>query len=149
MGTRRIVRPRYGMVVTDGIAGRVFMLLAQVSAAARGDDRLVWDALRISTSDSPPVYEQGEMARVFLAPGEWAEVVADEPTAAAVYYPFVGGPADGRTYTTDGSPTFRVPVLTPLTAYSSASAAMRVAPLVTTVDYELRRDGRYHLVGGS
>lgn len=68
MSIRRIEDPHYGMVVTDGVAQRVFMLVTR-SFPERGDDNFVWWTVRINWDGS--VAED----MVYLAPGEWAEVI--------------------------------------------------------------------------
>ena len=66
-GTRRIENPHYGMVVTDGVAARVFMLIAQ--EVVLYPETLVWWASRINANGT--VF----LDKVYLAPGEWAEVI--------------------------------------------------------------------------
>ena len=68
MSIRRIEDPHYGMVVTDGVAQRVFMLVTR-SFLERGDDNFVWRAACLNADGS---VAQG---MVYLAPGEWAEVI--------------------------------------------------------------------------
>lgn len=142
MTARRIESPRYGMVVTDGIAGRVFMLVCRTHPhIVRGDYRLVWEALQIGIrgeGDRRPVMR----ARVYLAPGEFAEVVPGE-------YEFVGGPADGKRYATGGSTIVVVPSIPPPSIAFDDEPLTDSSTAIQTVDYELRRDGRYHVVGGA
>ena len=147
--TRRIDRPRFGMVVTDGAAGRVWMLVSQTRYLPHSSDSdLIWDAVQINT---PEAARRGAMrqivrARVFLAPGEFAEVVADaaEPEDCL----FVGGPMDGRRMSTGGIHYWRAAVPPDLSTLFSAYEDPLTADLgIKAVDYELCRDGRYHLTG--
>lgn len=70
MSTRRIEDPRYGMVVTDGVAQRVFMLIRRMYPfSSSWEEMLVWRAACLNADGS---VAQGV---VYLAPGEWAEVI--------------------------------------------------------------------------
>lgn len=64
--TQRVENPHYGMVVTDGTAGRVFMLLAQVPPTTNGK---LWVTVVLGVDGSLAV---GYHA--FLPSDEWAEV---------------------------------------------------------------------------
>lgn len=142
MSTRRIESPRYGMVVTDGIAGRVFMLLRRTYEEAAGDEVFVWEALRIAAPGSR-LRHVTQRARVLLAPGEFAEVVPDDGK-----YEFVGGPLDGRREWTTGAASWQVDVAPPLVPVFYGDSLSEEPIMVERVGYELRRDGRYHVAGG-
>ena len=69
--TRRIVSPRYGMVVTD-VTG-MFVLTTQHDPQGRGDEKLVWHAFRLDGSSRGPAYTRDYL--LMLDPDEFEEVV--------------------------------------------------------------------------
>lgn len=145
MSTRRIEHPRYGMVVSDGIAGRVWMLVRRLEPLFHlsGDENLVWEALRLSDRDDLPSSAPAR-DRIFLAPGEFAEVEPFLPPPSD--YLFVGGPADGKRIATGGRPEIMVPDMPPMSVFSYSKELEDPTPISIT-HYELRRDGRYHVMG--
>lgn len=146
MTTRRIENPRYGMVVTDGTAGRTWMLVRRLEPLfhVSGDENRVWEALRLADRDDLPSSAPAR-DRIFLAPGEFAEVVGDE--LDPVQYLFVGGPADGKRIATGGRPEIMVPDIPPMPVFAYSDEPEDPATISIT-HYELRRDGRYHVMGG-
>lgn len=69
--TRRIENPHYGMVVTDGIAGRVFMLIHQAHPHLLGARQLVWRAVRL---DADPPDWTGRDYQLLLDSNQFGEV---------------------------------------------------------------------------
>jgi len=73
MGTRRLSyegsrAPHYGMAVTD--ATGIFMLISQRTPASRGDENLVWRALRL---DAKP-YDRSDDYLLLLDPDQFGEI---------------------------------------------------------------------------
>ena len=76
------------------------------------------------------------------------EAVVDDPRTHE--YLFVGGPWGGQSHPTGGVPQYRVAMLPPIMpVYDDGEITTAALPGYEVVDYELRRDGRYHLVGSA